>query len=501
MNYAMIGYMLGWVCCFEGGFLLLPLLVALIYGEIQVGAAYGIIAVLCLILGAVVVWRKPKTTTIVAKDGLVIVALCWIVLSVFGAVPFTISGEIPSYVDALFETISGFTTTGSSILSNVEVMSHAGLFWRSFTHWVGGMGVLVFILAILPMKGGSSMFLMKAESPGPSVNKLVPRIRTTAITLYAIYIAMTVFEGILLLMGGMPLFDTICTCFGTAGTGGFGIKNDSFESYSRYLQSVVAIFMMLFGVNFNFYYLILKKKYSQAKESVEVWVYFGIVLIATVLIAWCIYPRIGSGGEAVQQSFFQVSSIITTTGFASADFNQWPALARTILVTLMFIGACAGSTGGGIKVSRILIMLEGVRKELGLIAHPRSVRKVKLDGRTVEHDVVRSVNSFITIYLVIFAFSILIISLDEKDLVTNFTAVAATLNNIGPGMEIVGPAGNFESFSTLSKFVLMFDMLAGRLELLPMLVLFVPSTWKKKHVRKEGGEKKTAVRHKILKRA
>ena len=259
--------------------------------------------------------------------------------------------------------------------------------------------------------------------------------------------------------------------------------------------------MMLFGVNFNFYYLILKKKYSQAKESVEVWAYFGIILIATVLIAWCIYPRIGSGGEAVQQSFFQVSSIITTTGFASADFNQWPALARTILVTLMFIGACAGSTGGGIKVSRILIMLEGVRKELGLIAHPRSVRKVKLDGRTVEHDVVRSVNSFITIYLVIFAFSILIISLDEKDLVTNFTAVAATLNNIGPGMEIVGPAGNFESFSTLSKFVLMFDMLAGRLELLPMLVLFVPSTWKKKHVRKEGGEKKTAVRHKILKRA
>ncbi|MDO5425317.1 MAG: TrkH family potassium uptake protein [Eubacteriales bacterium] len=476
MNYAMIRYMLGWVCCIEGIFMLMPVLVSMIYREGS-GYAFLAVAVLCGTLGAALVFRKPKKRNLAAKDGLVIVALCWIVLSFFGALPFVLSGEIPSMVDALFETISGFTTTGASILSNVEGLSHTSLFWRSFTHWIGGMGVLVFILAILPLKGGSSLFLMRAESPGPSVSKLVPRMRTTAMILYSIYFAMTVLEAIFLLIGGMPLFDTICTAFGTAGTGGFGIRNDSFTSYSTYQQGVVAVFMVLFGVNFNLYYLILKRKFRQALTSLELWAYLFFIAASTIVITFCIYPSVGSRFQAFHQSFFQVSSIITTTGFATADFNQWPALAKTILVTLMFIGACAGSTGGGIKVSRVLIMLKGAHKELRLISHPRSVRKVKMDGRTVEHDVVRSVNSFITIYIMIFALSVLLVSLDEKDLVTNFTAVAATLNNIGPGLEVVGPTGNFASFSTLSKFVLMFDMLAGRLELLPMMVLILPTTW------------------------
>ncbi|MDY3920416.1 MAG: TrkH family potassium uptake protein [Candidatus Limivivens sp.] len=485
MNYSMIAYMLGWVCCFAAGFMLLPILVAVIYRESS-GYAFAAVAALCAVLGVLLILRKPKKRNLAAKDGLVIVALCWIVLSIFGAIPFTLSGEIPFFVDALFETISGFTTTGASILPEVEALSHACLFWRSFTHWVGGMGVLVFILAILPLKGGSSMFLMRAESPGPSVSKLVPRMRTTAMILYGIYFALTVVEIILLLLGGMPLFDTLCSAFGTAGTGGFGVRSDSFAGYSAYLQGVVAVFMVLFGVNFNLYYLCLQKKFKQALTSLELRAYLLIIALSTAVIAWTVIPKFGSVGQAFHQAFFQVSSIITTTGFATADFNQWPALAKTILVTLMFIGACAGSTGGGIKVSRILIMLKGVRKELALIAHPRSVRKVQIDGRTVEHDVVRSVNSFMAIYFVIFVASVLVVSLDEKDLVTNFTAVAATLNNIGPGLEVVGPVGNFSSFSVLSKFVLMFDMLAGRLELLPMLVLFVPSTWKGKINRKKA---------------
>lgn len=479
MNYAMVIHMLGWVSCFEAAFLLLPLLVSVIYGE-SCAFAFLAVAALCALLGLPLVLKRPAKRTMASKDGLVIVAFSWILLSVFGALPFVISGEIPFFVDALFETVSGFTTTGASILVYVESLSHGTLFWRSFTHWIGGMGILVFILAILPMKGGSSVFLMKAESPGPSVSKLVPRIRETAFILYAIYFAMTVVECVLLLAGGMPLFDTLCTAFGTAGTGGFGIKADSFGSYSPYLQGVVAVFMMLFGINFNLYYLCLRKKFSQAVKSLELWAYLLIIAAATGAIAINVFPMFDSAGQALHHAFFQVSSIITTTGFATTDFNLWPAFSRTILVTLMFVGACAGSTGGGIKVSRILIMLKEVRKEIRLACHPRSVRKVKIDGRTVDHDVIRSVNAFLVVYLVLFASSVLIVSLDEFDLVTTFTAVATTLNNVGPGLEEVGPTGNFSAFSPVAKLVMSFDMLAGRLELMPMLMLFVPATWKRK---------------------
>lgn len=478
MNYVMIRYMLGWVCYIEAAFMTLPLLVSLIYRE-TAGYAFLITIGILVLVGFLLTRWKPKTRTMYVREGLVITAFSWILLSGFGAIPFLLSGEITSVEDALFETVSGFTTTGASILSDVEALSHACLFWRSFTHWVGGMGVLVFILAVLPMQGGSSVHIMRAESPGPSVSKLVPRIRRTAMILYGIYLCMTVVEIIILLLCGMPVFDALTTSFGTAGTGGFGIKNDSIASYSVLCQSVIALFMVAFGVNFNIYYLILRRKISQAAHSTELWTYLIIITVSILAIGISIFPMFADKGMAFHQAFFQVASIITTTGFATTDFGQWPEIAKTILVALMFVGACAGSTGGGIKVSRIIILLKGVKKEIAMICHPRTVKKVKVDGKALEHDVVRSVNVFIMIYLVIFIGSLFIIALDEKDLVTNFTAVAATINNIGPGLELVGPTGNFGGFSPLSKLVLMFDMLAGRLELLPMLMLFIPATWKK----------------------
>ena len=479
MNYGMIIYMLGWICYFEAMFMSLPLIVSVIYRE-KAGFAYLGVMALCVLIGFLAMRRKPASKKIYGRDGLVIVAMSWIILSIFGAMPFVISGDIPSFVDALFETISGFTTTGSSILTDVEALSHTNLFWRSFTHWIGGMGILVFILAILPMKAGAAgMHIMRAESPGPSVSKLVPRIRTTAMILYGIYFAMTVIQIILQLLAGTPVFDAITLSFGAAGTGGFAIKNDGLASYTTLQQGLFTIFMILFGVNFNVYYLILRKKTRQALGSSELLGYLGIIAASTLIITISIIPMYPSVFQAFHQAFFQVGSIITTTGYATTDFNVWPPIARTVLVIIMFIGACAGSTGGGIKVSRIILLLKGIKKEIGMIVHPRSVKKVNMDGHVVEHEVIRSVNAFIAIYVVIFVFSLLIISLDEKDLVTNFTAIAATLNNIGPGLEIVGPTGNFSSFTNLSKCVMMFDMLAGRLELLPMLILFVPSTWKK----------------------
>lgn len=479
MNYRMIGYMLGWVCCFEGMFMSLPLLVALIYGEKRQGISFLAVMMVCGLIGAAAVTKKPKKRAMYAREGLVTVALSWILLSALGALPFVLSGDIPSYVDALFETVSGFTTTGSSILTEVEKMSYSCLFWRSFTHWVGGMGVLVFILAILPAKSSSaSMHIMRAESPGPSVSKLVPRLRTTAMILYAIYLGMTMLQILFLLLGGMDLFDALTISFGTAGTGGFGVKNDSMASFSPYLQGGVTVFMIAFGVNFNVYYLLLKKRWKQALLSTEVWVYLGIILASVAVISINVLPLFPNVFEAVHHSFFQVGSIITTTGFATVDFNEWPVLAKTILVLLMFVGACAGSTGGGIKVSRVVILLKGMRKEIGMMCHPRGIKKVKMDGRVLEHETVRSVNAFIAIYIVIFVASLLVISIEDKDMVTNFTAVATALNNVGPGLGLVGPAGNFSEFTNASKLVLAFDMLAGRLELLPMLMLLVPSTWK-----------------------
>ena len=479
MNYGMIVYMLGWICLFEAMFMALPLMVAVIYQE-PAGWAYLMVLVLCAVLGLLLTRRKVKNWKIYGRDGLVIVAFCWIVLSIFGAAPFVISGDIPSFTDALFETISGFTTTGSSILNDVEALSRANLFWRSFTHWIGGMGVLVFILALLPIKaGGAGMYIMRAESPGPRVRKLVPKIKTTAMILYAIYFGMTVLQIILMLLAGTPLFDAMVLSFGSAGTGGFAIKNDGLASYTNLQQAIVTVAMILFGVNFNFYYLLLRRKPRQALACTEVWAYLGIIAASILVITIQVLPGFETVYQAFHHTAFQVSSIITTTGYSTADFNEWNALSKTILVLIMFVGACAGSTGGGIKVSRIIILLKGVRKEVMRVCHPRSIKKVKMDGHSLEHEAVHSVYAFVIIYICIFVVSLLVITLDEKDLVTNFTAVAATINNIGPGLNIVGPAGNFSSFSDLSKFVLMFDMLAGRLELLPLLVLFVPSTWKK----------------------
>ena len=479
MNYGMIVYMLGWICLFEAMFMALPLMVAVIYQE-PAGWAYLMVLVLCAVLGLLLTRRKVKNRKIYGRDGLVIVAFCWIVLSIFGAAPFVISGNIPSFTDALFETISGFTTTGSSILNDVEALSRANLFWRSFTHWIGGMGVLVFILALLPIKaGGAGMYIMRAESPGPRVRKLVPKIKTTAMILYAIYFGMTVLQIILMLLAGTPLFDAMVLSFGSAGTGGFAIKNDGLASYTNLQQAIVTVAMILFGVNFNFYYLLLRRKPRQALACTEVWAYLGIIAASILVITIQVLPGFETVYQAFHHTAFQVSSIITTTGYSTADFNEWNALSKTILVLIMFVGACAGSTGGGIKVSRIIILLKGVRKEVMRVCHPRSIKKVKMDGHSLEHEAVHSVYAFVIIYICIFVVSLLVITLDEKDLVTNFTAVAATINNIGPGLNIVGPAGNFSSFSDLSKFVLMFDMLAGRLELLPLLVLFVPSTWKK----------------------
>lgn len=480
MNFGIMRYMLGYVCYFQTAFLALPFLVSLIYGEYIVGAAFLGTMLLCALLGKALRFKKPKDSRMYSKEGMVIVALAWIVLSMTGAIPFKLSGEIPSYVDALFETVSGFTTTGSSILTDVDKMSYAGRFWRSFTHWVGGMGVLVFILAILPMKGGAFMNLMKAESPGPSVSKLVPKLRDTAIFLYAIYMGMTVIQIVLLLVTGMPAFDAVTMTLGTAGTGGFSVRSDGLDSYTMLQQGIIAVFMVLFGVNFNSYFLLVKGKAKQAVKSEEVRIYLTIIAVSVAIITISIVPMFPNVFEAFHHAFFQVGTIITTTGYATKDFNLWPPIARTVLVILMFIGACAGSTGGGIKVSRIIIMVKGIGKEIQMLIHPRSVKKVRMDGRVVEHEVVRSVNAYLALYVLIFVGSLLIITLDEKDLVTNFTSVAATLNNIGPGLAAVGPMSNFSSFSNLSKLVLSFDMLAGRLELLPMLMLFVPSVWKKK---------------------
>lgn len=478
MNYSIIFYIIGWILNIEAAFMILPCATALIYQE-KSGWAFVITIIVCLCIGIPLTIRKPTNRVFYLREGFVSTALSWIVLSCVGALPFLISRSIPNPVDALFETVSGFTTTGASILANVEAQPYCMLFWRSFTHWIGGMGVLVFLLILLPMTGGSHMNLMKAESPGPSVSRLLPKVSSTARILYLIYIFMTLVEIILLLLGGMPLFDSITLSFGTAGTGGFGIKNDSIAGYTVYQQIVITVFMILFGVNFNVYFLMLFKKFRQAFCSEEVRAYLIIILVSTLIITFNVRSLFGGFGEAFQQAAFQVGSIITTTGYATADFNLWPQTSRTILVLLMFIGACAGSTGGGMKVSRFLILFKTVIKELRMLLHPRSIKKVRIDDKPVEHEVVRSTNVYVFTYILIFAASMLLLTFDNLDLTTTFTAIAATLNNIGPGLELVGPTGNFSIFSNGSKLVMIFDMLAGRLELFPLLLLFMKSTWKK----------------------
>ena len=479
MNYAMIRYIIGWILNFEAAFMSPSFVVGLIYREKSAWAIFATM-LLCLVIGVpMVLLKRPKQAVFYANDGFVSVGLSWVVLSVMGALPFVISGSIPHPVDALFETVSGFTTTGSSILSDVEALPKCMLFWRSFTHWVGGMGVLVFMLTILPMSGGYHMNLMRAESPGPSVERFVPTVKSTAKILYGIYICLSLLELLLLLVGKMPMFDALTLTFGTAGTGGFGIKNDSIGSYTTYQQTVITIFMILFGVNFNVYFLFLLKKIRQGLKNEELRAYLGIILGAILLITVNIAGKFGNPFLAFHHAAFQVGSIITTTGYSTVDFNTWPTFSKTVLVLLMLIGASAGSTGGGIKVSRIVILAKSVKKELKQYLHPHSISKIKMDGKPVEHEVVRSINVFLIAYLLIYAVSMLIVSLDNFDFTTTFTSVAATINNIGPGLDLVGPAANFGILSVPSKLVLIFDMLAGRLEIFPLLLLFVPDTWRK----------------------
>jgi trk system potassium uptake protein TrkH len=433
---------------------------------------------LCGGIGALCVRRKPKNAVLYAREGFVIVSLSWIVLSLFGAIPFCLSGTIPNYVNAVFETVSGFTTTGASILPEVESLPKCMLMWRSFTHWVGGMGVLVFIMAFVPLSGGQNMHIMKAESPGPSVSKLVPRVKTTAMILYSIYLGLTFIQLVLLLCGGMSFFESLCTAFGTAGTGGFGVLNDSMAGYSPYIQWVVTVFMLLFSVNFSCYYLFL---IGRVKDAFNAELRRFVMIVATVILIVTLNVRglFATLGEALRHVSFTVASLISTTGFATENFDAWPELSRTLLVLVMFIGACAGSTGGGLKVSRLMILFRGAVNEIGKLIHPRRVKKVTIDHHPIDAEVVRATNVYMMWYILVFTVSVILISFDDHDLITNFTAVTATVNNIGPGLGLVGPTGNFAFFSVPSKLVLIFDMLAGRLELFPMLVLFSPETWKR----------------------
>lgn len=478
MNYKRILHTLGIVLCSEAAFMLLPLVCAIVYKEAEALDFLKSILI-CITFGVLFSLMKSKNKNIYPKEGFVIVALSWIVLSLFGALPFMFSGTIPNFFDAFFESASGFTTTGASIVRDVEILPKSILFWRSFTHWIGGMGVLVFLVALLPLSGGSNLFLMKAESTGPSVSKLVPRVKSSAKILYGIYILLSAILLILLLAGGMNFFEALTHTFGTAGTGGFGIKNSSLSDYSPYIQIVITIFMALFGIDFSVYYLLLLRKFKLLLHSDEVKTYIGIILVATLIICINCVNLFGNIWDSLRHSAFQVSSIITTTGFSTADFDKWPELSKSILVLLMFIGACAGSTGGGIKVSRIMIYLKSIAKEIALAAHPKLTKRIQMSNRTIEHETIRNVNVFMAAYLVVFVSSILLISLDNFDFTTNFTAIAATLNNIGPGLAKVGPTANFSAYSNFSKFILTFDMLIGRLEVFPILVLFSPYTWRK----------------------
>lgn len=477
MNRAIIRYILGSVLKIEAALMLFPFVVSIFYQEKE-GLSFLLVALISGIPGILLTVKKPQNQVFYLKEGCIITSLSWILLSIVGALPFVLTGEIPSFTDALFETISGFTTTGASILLDVEALSYTSIFWRSFTHWIGGMGVLVFLMAIVPLSGGSNIHLMKAESPGPSVGKLVPKMRQTARLLYLIYMGLTIVEIILLLIGGMSLFDSLTLTFGSVGTGGFGIKNSSCAEYSPYVQWIITIFMIVSGINFNAYYLIAFRQFKKAFTMEEVRAYLGIILVAAGIIFSELVQTSMNAADALRHALFQVGSIITTTGYSTADFNEWTGVSKTILVFLMFIGACAGSTGGGIKVSRFITVFKTIGKEISSYIHPRSIKKIKMDGKPIEHEIIRATNVYFITFIVIFSISLFIISWEEKDLVTNFTAVAATLNNIGPGLELVGPAQNFGHFTALSKCVLMFDMLAGRLELFPMLLLFVPTIWK-----------------------
>lgn len=480
MNKRSIIYILGWVLIVEAVAMQIGTITSLIYGEKE--AWYFVLTgVVSAILGVLAIKvKKPKNMVLYQKAGFASTALSWILLSLVGCMPFWLSGEIPSFIDAFYETVSGITTTGATILNDVEALSKGMLMWRSFLHWLGGMGVIVFLLAIIPKLGGQqNIFLMKAESPGPIIGKAVPRMRNYATMLYGIYIILTALEFILLLFGGLNIFEAINTSFSTAGTGGFGIYNSNaaaFDSY--YVQMVIAVFMLLFGINFSVYLCFIARKFKQSLKFEELWIYLGIVAVSTAIIAFNI-SSIYKPYDAFHQSFFYVTSIISTTGFGLTDVNKWPELSKTVIIILTFIGASAGSTGGGFKISRIILLFKEVRKEFSLLVHPRNVKLVKMDGKTVNHDIMRTTSMYLVLYIGVFALSFLLVSVDNMDFTTSFTAVAANLNNTGPGLGAVGPVGNYADFSILSKIVFIFDMLAGRLEIYPLLLLFAPSAWKK----------------------
>lgn len=481
MNTRMIARTVGLVIRIEAVLLLLPAVVGLLYGEHET-LYFLLTAALALGLSLLLTWKKPVNTVFYARDGLLIVAFSWIAMSVLGALPFYLSGEIPSFVDSFFETVSGFTTTGSSILTDVESLSRGMLFWRSFTHWIGGMGILVFALAVLPAaKGeGRAMHIMRAEMPGPSIDKLVPKMRSTALILYAVYLVMTIIEIVLLLLGGMDLFDSVVNSFGTAGTGGFSVRAESIGAYhSPYAEWVIGIFMLLFGINFNIYYLILLGKFKSALKSQELRWYLVIVALATGLIAFNVAHLFDNLGDTIRAAFFQVSSIITTTGYASLNYDVWPTFSKMVLILLTALGACAGSTGGGLKVSRLVMLVKSIGQEIRAMIHPRAVKNIKFEGRPVSKMTLDEVMVFFAAYVLLLLGSMLVVALDGFDLVSTSTAVLTCVGNVGPGLGVVGPAGNFSEFSILSKLVLSFDMLAGRLEIFPMFILFAPRTWKR----------------------
>ncbi len=484
MNVKSISRTVGLILLITGIFQLFPLLIAVIDHEPRNILAY--IESLCLILlvgSALLLFSRGGNRMFSAQEGFAATGLSWIFMSAFGALPFFLSGQIPSYVDAFFEMVSGFTTTGASILTDVEALSRCNLFWRSFSHWLGGMGVLVFLLAVVPgarKNGGTGIYLMRAESPGPSVDKLTPHLRQTAMILYGIYILLTALCIVCLLLGGMPVFDSFCIAFGTAGTGGFAIKNSSMGGYSYFLQTVVTVFMFLFGVNFSLYYMLLLRKFKAVFKNEELRLYFGIAAGSIVLIAINIGRMYNTVYEAVHHAAFQVVSIMTTTGYGTVDFEQWPAFSKAILLSLMFIGASAGSTGGGLKVSRVLLLMKSIRRTIRKALHPRRVQPVYMDGRAVSEEVCDNVNAYLAIYCVILVLSFAIISVDGFSIGTNFSAVASCFNNIGPGFELVGATQNFSIYSDLSKIILSLDMLLGRLEIFPLLLLLSPDTWSRR---------------------
>lgn len=478
MNKKVVIHVLGWALMLEAVCMIFPIICAIVYGEKEI-ISFLVTLAICLVSGIFLRIISSKDREMYAREGLAAVSLSWVFLSIFGALPFYLSGAIPNYIDALFETVSGFSTTGATILPDVEALPKCLLFWRSFTHWIGGMGVLVFLVSFIRLSGGYNLYLLKAESTGPAVGKIVPKVQSTAKILYGIYTLFTLIEIVLLICGGLSVFDAITMAFGTAGTGGFGIYNSSVAEFSSFNQIVITVFMLIFGVDFSLYYLLMIRKAKPVFQSEELRAYLGIVVVSIAVITLNTFGMYSGFGEAVKHSAFQVASIITTTGYSTVDFNLWPQLSKTILVILMFIGACAGSTGGGMKVSRILIALKTVGKELKISAHPRSTHKITMNNRLVEHETIRSVNVYIIAYFTIFAVSLLLVSIDNFDFTTSFTSVAATINNIGPGLAGVGPVDNFAKFSILSKLVFIFDMLVGRLEIFPMLMLFSKYVWKR----------------------